>query len=309
MKLPLSWVHPCVTALLVVAVVVLSIRVALMDPTPVPEAAVPPPRSPPKPAAGRPVAPQGGGGTLLHQPPVIVGTGDEERIGFEKPGPVLERAAPQLIVPPAEASVRSLRLTRLYFTKNDSVLTGPRSAMSRPLNLWLPRREGAFCNVTAVPGTNGDIFLPARALPDGVWCLHRGTLADRQPAPEYCATFITGGLASPKVVSAKATLLNGQATLTFNFKNSGTGEFNEGRMVITLQKNVGTYGQFKSRWEAKVDPIPPGATATLVREYSATKWEPGEYYFAGHLNSDCNYNDSESVFDNFKSDLFTVAAP
>ena len=62
-------------------------------------------------------------------------------------------------------------------------------------------------------------------------------------------------------------------------------------------------------FEAKVDPNPPGATATLVREYSPTKWEPGEYYFWGHLNSHCNYNDSGSMFDNFKSDLFTVAAP
>ena len=62
-------------------------------------------------------------------------------------------------------------------------------------------------------------------------------------------------------------------------------------------------------FEAKVDPIPPGATATLVREYTATKWEPGEYYFLGYPNSDSNYNDSKSVFDNFKSDLFTVAAP
>ena len=291
------------------AVVILSIRVVDLNRQLAQEESLPAPRSQPKAAARRPVAPQGSEGTLLHQSPVILGSGDEERIGFEKPGPVLERAAPLLIVPPADASVRSLRLTRLYFTKEDSVLTGPRSAMSRPLNLWLPRREGAFCNVTAVPGTNGNVFQPARALPDGVWCLHRGTLADRQPPPDYCATFITGGLASPKVVSAKATLLNGKATLTLNFKNSGTGEFNEGRMVITLQKNVKPYGQFKSRREAKVDPIPPGATATLVRECSATKWEPGEYYFAGHLNSDCNYNDGESVFDNFKSDLFTVAAP
>lgn len=80
-------------------------------------------------------------------------------------------------------------------------------------------------------------------------------------------------------------------------------------MVITLQKNVGAYGQFKSRWGATVDPIPPGGTATLVREYSAARWEPGECYFCGHLNSDCNYNDGEAVFDNFKSNLFTVPAP
>lgn len=80
-------------------------------------------------------------------------------------------------------------------------------------------------------------------------------------------------------------------------------------MVITLQKNIGTYGKFKNRWEDKVDTIAPGATATLVREYDAGKWEPGEYYFAGHLNSDCIGGDGEAEFDTFKSNLFTVAAP
>lgn len=247
---------------------------------------------------------------LADQRPVVVGSGEEQRIGFETLGPTIDRNAPMLIPQFSGGSASEYRITRLYFTEEDLISIGPNEAKSRKLNLWLPRSEGPFCNVRKVedaPRNNDIIKLePARKLPDGAYCLHCGPLSDKQPPPAYSTTFIVGGLPKMRIVSAKATVNKGSAKLLLELANTGTGEFNEGRMIITLQKSSRVRGEFKGRWERKVSAVPPGDTMAFEQDIDLTKMEPADYYFYGHLNLDHVFTDSEGVFDHFKTNNFSL---
>jgi hypothetical protein len=144
------------------------------------------------------------------------------------------------------------------------------------------------CPTDAPVGVAGETVLQShRQLPDGVYCLHTGEFSDQSEVPDFAAPFVLRGWGQPEIVGQPAVQItqNGQrGQLTLTILNQGKGQFNDGLLVVTLQKAKGQYGEFKGRKNVSLQAIPPGSTKAFSVEMELRGLEAEQYYFYGHVN-------------------------
>ena len=228
---------------------------------------------------------------VLHpMKPTVVGVAPYQRVGFPNaPQMVFDRESPRFLVPEKMAAAGTLNITRLFLCRDDCVpMAGvPNTVEPRKVNLWVPVRGGPYAQ--AVPQAGGKTktstqLQPTRSLPDGVYCLHAGTLAGSQPPPEFCCPFIVRGYGIPKIETATAEAGATDVKLTLVVRNSGLGEFNDGFIVATIQKQAGSRFEFQGRRHLKIEPIPAKGQQTITSLWETDGWKPGRYHFHGAIN-------------------------
>jgi hypothetical protein len=135
---------------------------------------------------------------------------------------------------------------------------------------------------------DGEVVVQADcALPDGVYCLHTGEFSDSAGRPEFAAPFVVRGWGQPTIVGeprVEITEDRRRAHCVVTISNEGKGDFNDGFLVVTLQRVKGEFGQFKSRQNRQPESIPAGKTKTVSVPLEIAGLEPGQYYFYGHVN-------------------------
>jgi hypothetical protein len=250
---------------------------------------------------------------VLHPaPPTVVGKGPDQRIGFPKAVQVVfDSGSPQFLVPAKTVASGTLNISRLFFCREDLVVIegsgnvyGPRK-----VDLWTPVRGGAYAQAAARGEAGNEEFVqlgPTRPLPDGVYCLHTGELANSKSPPSFCCPFIVRGYGIPQIEKAVANVRGGSATLSLVVRNTGLGELNDCFVVATVQKKQGSRSEFKERRHIKIPPIPAGGQRKIESVWETTDWKPGVYYFYGHVNYDELWD--ANTLAEFDSSTFKIVA-
>ncbi len=246
---------------------------------------------------------------LKHTQPTVMGTDSHRRVGFAKPIRArFQSATVQFHVEPNVAAPQQLAVTRLFFCRQDTVPSGPDSKLyrNRQVDLWVPVPDGPYAQVV-VDDTRKDKdfsrLRPARSLPDGVYCLHTGSLTDSKEVPQFCAPFIVRGYGEPEIERTEVELKGKVVTLRVVIHNAGGGQFNDGLLIATLQKKEQHRPRFKQRRNLTMEPVPARGRTTVETMFNANDWEPGTYYFHGHVNYRhlwdanrlCSFNTDEFV--------------
>ena len=251
---------------------------------------------------------------LEHVPAIVVGEGEEIRMGFPNPGLSFESQRPRLRMIYGKKKP-SLVITRLLFCRDDFVRSGKGTARGREVGLWSPLPK-SFLGVTfeATVRRKGKVWLvqPAEALRDGVYCLHsRGSFDEKGNAPEFSIPFVVGGWGRPRLVSARARVRSkDKVVLTVEIENLGAGTFNGGHLVTTLQQTKTVTGRarnratFRGRKDTFFDDVKPGERVKLTIEWDRKKIGKGTYYVAVGLNYRGLY-DANRIF-NGRSPAFAI---
>ena len=87
-------------------------------------------------------------------------------------------------------------------------------------------------------------------------------------------------------------------------RNTGDGAFDDGFLVVTLQRREGRQSKFMRRRHGDLLPIAPGEEQTISQRWDISELEPGTYYFYGHVNYKHLW-DTNSL-DTFDSEDFEV---
>ena len=186
----------------------------------------------------------------------------------------------------------------------------------RDVNLWVPVKRALSPCAFAVPvgrPANADsdtVVHVDRELPDGVYCLHTGEFSDLAVRPDFAAPFVVRGWGQPEIVGeprVEITQDGRRAQLSLTILNQGRGTFDDGLLVVTLQKAKGEYGEFKSRQNRDLEAVAPGTTKTVSVQMEVAGLEAGEYYFYGHINYRHLW-DANTLCE-FQSPRFSLPAP
>ena len=177
------------------------------------------------------------------------------------------------------------------------------------VSLWVPVREGPCAQ--AVPKASGiegtrKCLQPTCPLPDGVYCLHTGALADAEPPPQLSCPFVVRGYGVPEIKKAVAEIRGGDAVLTLVVRNTGRGEFNDGLLVVHVQKQLSTWFTFEGRSkDIDMAPIPAQREGTIELAWKTADWKPGTYCFSGTINNR-QLRDANKLA-SFDTDNFVIA--
>ena len=191
---------------------------------------------------------------VLHpMQPIVVGVASSQRVGFpDTLQMVFDDNSPRFLVPEKMAATGTLNITRLFHCHENYVPMAGDSKLFEPcqVNLWVPVKEGPCAQ--AVPESDGKTEMsgplhPTRPLPDGVYCLHTGILADSTQPPCFCCPFIVRGYGIPKIEKTQVEVQGSNVKLTVVVHNTGGGEFNDGLFITTVQKQEGERSAFKDR--------------------------------------------------------------
>ncbi len=88
--------------------------------------------------------------------------------------------------------------------------------------------------------------------------------------------------------------------------NAGTGDFANGRVVITRQRiNGNDRPVFQRRWEMPLPEIAAGGNATFKTSFSKDAFSQGDFYFYGHIHAEGMRDDTDKLQD-FKSEPFLL---
>ena len=227
---------------------------------------------------------------LRHVQPTVVGVKPDRRVGFPHPvQPIFDNGSPEFQIKDKASASGPLNITRLFYCREDTVPGGNGSPVyqRRKVNLWVPVQGGPFAQATAsgVADAGSAVRLrPTRPLEDGVYCLHSGILGDSEPPPGFCVPFIVRGYGIPKIEATRVEVQGSSAKLTLLVRNVGRGTFDDGLLVVTVQKKAGNRSEFKDRKNLGVEPIPAGAQKSVETTWQTAAWEAGTYYFYGHIN-------------------------
>lgn len=248
--------------------------------------------------------------TLQQVHPTVVGVAPNQRVGFPNIlATVFDNDVPRFAIAGATRPAEVLNITRLFLCREDDVPMREANMMElRQVNLWVPVRGGPFAQ--AIPdvgaGTPGH-FRPSRSLPDGVYCLHTGTLANSEAPPAFCSPFVVRGYGVPRVERVGVTHEGTNVKLDVIVHNEGSGEFNDGLFIVTLQKKGARRSTFKDRRNLGMEPIPANEQTNVETTWETADWEPGTYYFYGHINYKHLWDANELA--RFQSDTFSVGLP
>ncbi len=147
---------------------------------------------------------------------------------------------------------------------------------------------------------------PARSLPDGVYCLHNSELGINKPLPSFAAPFIIGGLSRLQLNEVNAFVEGTKVRFTLKISNQGSGEFNEGRVVLTVQKRDSPKSGITQRLEYQHPKVAPKSQSTFTRTLSTSTWLEGTYYFYGFVALDHVFTDPEAELLRFESEDFEI---
>jgi hypothetical protein len=242
--------------------------------------------------------------------PTVVGVAPEQRVGFPNPiEAVFDSDRPRFIIPRTIVSAGAMNITRLYLCRKDLVKPEGDSKVWQPrdVNLWVPVKGGPCAQ--AVPRgndrTKASVELqPTRPLPDGVYCLHSGILADSKPVPEFCSPFMVRGYGVPKIQKTSVKTEAADAKLMLVIRNDGLGEFNDGFLVATVQKKEASGDKFSGRRHVDIPAVPVKGERLVEVIWNTADLEPGTYCFYGHIN----YHELWDIntLAEFESDTFEV---
>jgi len=239
---------------------------------------------------------------------------EEKMIGYVTTGPLVGSNPATLRVDIDKSLADDLEITRLYYCEKHTISDPARPAvgMNRNVEAWVPELGGIFCRTTVADNANASLpgitVKPAKRLLDGVYCLHVGDIqriAKKQPA--FAAPFVVGGIAELSIAQKSATVENGNARLALTLTNSGAGEFNRGRIIITLQRVAPETGrsEFISRWEEGIPNVPALGIANYEKGFPTSGWIPGRYHFHGFVKSLGSRGDSDNI-EEFATPQFTI---
>jgi serine/threonine protein kinase len=236
---------------------------------------------------------------LRNANPAVLGKGEDRRIGFADPGNVFKTNRPELGVDWRPGDGDRLNVTQLFYCRVDNVRvpsSGPRPRVrEREVNLWVPVDSELSPCASAVFIGGGKQSLPDgqsvvqidRELPDGVYCLHTGEFTNEGDLPDFATPFVVQGWGEPTIdgkPSVEVDQGDHRIRLSVPILNKGQGQFRDGILIVTLQKEEGEGSAFQKRSNTYLDPIPTGATKTVVVELDAQDFGEGTYYFYGHVN-------------------------
>lgn len=242
------------------------------------------------------------GTTLTWVRPTIAGSGDNRRVGFAEPIELIfPDSAPEFSISD-DVEADEFNITRMFFCKGEH---------NFEVDLWVPVEAGPYAQARLDDSRRGGTenrYLSSRPLADGVYCLHSGTLSRREELPAFSVPFAIRGWGEPEIDEARIDQENNGLTLNVPVNNSGLGEFNDGFMVITLQKVIKgkSKAKFQDRRHAQIEPIAPGEVFEVVTMWDTSDWEPGNYYFSGHVNYQYLYDANSLAV--FKSPVFEIGS-
>jgi serine/threonine protein kinase len=225
---------------------------------------------------------------LVHVLPTIIGSGEDRIAGIPTPSePTFDSSRPELPVPLSAGPTDKLSISRLFYCGDDLVKASGNSYRGRSVTLWIPIPDGPQAQVVVVR-VEGDIqyVVPTRDLPDGVYCLHTGEFSQgaEAVAPQFCAPFIVRGYGEPETGEVAVSHKGKAVGLSVKIKNKGKGEFDDGFLVMTLQKLSSSGSEFKGRQNIDLKTIPASGEVESVSRWDMSDEEPGTYYFHGHVN-------------------------
>ena len=93
-------------------------------------------------------------------------------------------------------------------------------------------------------------------------------------------------------------------TLSLTVHNVGDGDFDDGFVVVTLQREEQSRSKFIARQHGTIKSIAPGKTVMIAQAWDTTELDAGDYYFFGHVNY--KYLWDTNRLDSFRSTLFRV---
>ena len=213
---------------------------------------------------------------------------------------------PLLCISAAEGGSEDLTITRLFWFKEDYVpAERPGFVSVGKFNHWLPVPNGSVARTAVQERKDGKtILVPSESLTDGVYALHNGRLDWNKNPPTFCSPFIVRGYGQPKIEKADVSTTASSVTLRLTVRNVGDGTFDDGFVVVTLQRQEEPSSKFISRQHGMMESIASGKTVTIAREWDTTKLAPGDYYFFGHVNY--KYMWDTNRLDSFLSTRFRV---
>jgi hypothetical protein len=115
---------------------------------------------------------------------------------------------------------------------------------------------------------------------------------DRPPPPRFTAPFVVGGVGKPVLRATRVGPFQkgGRAVrLEVEVENLGTGAFDAGQLVVTLQEVTTVTGRrrgttFRGRQHAMTGPIAAGTTWTKEIEWEWKDHAAGHYFFTVGLH-------------------------
>ena len=237
---------------------------------------------------------------LGHVRPTVIGSDADRIAGVPTPsGPTFDSSRPKLPVPTSAGQAETLNISRMFYCGDDSVKASENFYRGRAVKLWIPVPDGPQAQVVAerVEG-NVQYVVPTSDLADGVYCLHTGQFSKGEGAvvPQFCAPFIVRGYGKPQTGAVVVQQQGKAVELSVKIKNEGKGEFDDGFLVVTLQKLSSSRPKFMGRQNLKLKTISANGEVECVSHWDMSKAEPGTYYFHGHVNYTYLY-DANSLCD------------
>ena len=219
--------------------------------------------------------------------------------------------SPQFVVPEKLVSAAPLNITRLFFCREDYVPTAENPKCFEPckVNLWIPVKEGPCAQAVPPAGEKTAVprrLQPTRPLPDGVYCLHTGVLANSQPRPSFCSLFVVRGYGIPQIEKAVVELRATDVKLILVVRNLGLGEFNDGFVVATIQKQEGSRFESQGRRHLDIEPIPAKGDRQIESIWKIADFKPGKYHFHGAINYKELWDPNKLA--TFDTDLFVIGS-
>ena len=129
-----------------------------------------------------------------------------------------------------------------------------------------------------------DGFNRPRPLPDGVYCLHTAFLRTLNSLPVFAPRSLFAGTASPRSKRRSAEVRATDVKLILVVRNLGLGEFNDGFVVATIQKQEGSRFEFQGRRHLDITPIPAKGDRQIESIWKIADFKPGKYHFHGAIN-------------------------
>jgi hypothetical protein len=109
-------------------------------------------------------------------------------------------------------------------------------------------------------------------------------------------------LVTPETPDAVRGILAPELQVTI--RNLGDGEFDDGFLVVTLQRAEAGGSKFMRRHHEQIDPIAPMGELNVISTWDVSELKGGEYYFYGHVNY--KYLWDVNSLDTFRSDRFLI---
>jgi serine/threonine protein kinase len=254
--------------------------------------------------------------------PKVIGTGPEAVIGFDLPtNAVFQNDQPTLRVQSKSAIGGHLMISRLVLCRTHLVQTGTREFVRGsvkktipfmepvPANMWIPATgsEQVAGNVETQNGSER-IVRPSRPLPDGVYCLHSGSLTP-YPPPVLAVPFVVRGYGEAVLVRAALERSDSAVAFRVVLRNDGKGQLNDGFMRVTLmERKIGKFGNAVNYLPLDNQDIPvvsAGDLHEMVSRWKLVDIKPGDYYFHCRVTDRYLKSDGTKWFE-VDSEGFTV---